>query len=155
LTIDLVARIAPVLGKQLAASLYPFGDPVRDAGHLRLLARLRQRLHPGLLWRAEVPIPITGDPRSAAGIIKGTFGEILVEAETHVGDIQDLERRIGAKARDLGADRVILLVADTRHNKHVIRTNPALLERFPVSARSCMRALAAGADPRGDSLVVL
>lgn len=155
LTIDLVARIGPVLGKQLAASLFPGGDPARDAGHLRLIARFRKRLHPHLRWRTEVPIPIAGDPRSGDAVISGRFGDILVEAETHVGDIQAIERRIGSKARDLGANRLILLVADTRHNHEVLRLHSELKERFPIGTRACLRALGAGADPGGDCLVVL
>lgn len=54
LTIDLAARIAPVVGLQLAASLHPNGDPVRDRGHLAFLQRFKARLHPGLGWRTEV-----------------------------------------------------------------------------------------------------
>ena len=155
LTIDLVARIGAVLGKQLAAALYPAGDPVRDAGHLRLIARFRKRLHPSLRWRTEVPIPIAGDPRSGDGLISGTFGDVLVEAETHLGDVQATERRVAAKARDLGADRVILLVADTRHNRGVLQLHPELRDRFPIGRRACLLALARAVDPGGDALVLL
>jgi hypothetical protein len=77
--------------------VYPHGDAVRDRAHLRLIARLRARLHPGLSWRAEVPVPIAGDPRSGDGVIGWRFGSALVEAETHLGDIQALERRVRPK----------------------------------------------------------
>jgi hypothetical protein len=154
-TIDLVARIGPVLGKHLAASLYPAGDAVRDAGHLRLLARFRRRLHPSLQWRTEVPVPIAGDRRSGDGMISGVFGEILVEAETHLGDLQAIERRIRSKARDLGAARVILLVAETRHNRSVLGLHPEVAERFPIGTRACVRAISRGSDPGGDCLVFL
>jgi transcriptional regulator with XRE-family HTH domain len=92
LTIDLAARIAVVVGLQLAASLYPNGDPVRDRAHLALLERLRARLHPRLAWKTEVPIPIAGDLRAGDGMIMGTFGTILVEAETRLTDIQAVQR---------------------------------------------------------------
>jgi transcriptional regulator with XRE-family HTH domain len=155
LTIDLAARLAPALGLQLAASLYPFGEPVRDTAHLGLISRFRARLHPGLRWRVEVPIPIAGDPRSADALIEGGFGTALVEAETHLGDIQAIERKTAAKARDLGVERLILLVSDTRHNRSVTRLHPELRERFPVDTRTCLGSLGRGSDPGGDCLVVL
>lgn len=155
LTVDLAARIAPVVGLQLAASLHLNGDPLRDRAHLALLARFRLRLHPSLDWRTEVPIPITGDLRAGDGVVIGMFGMILVEAETKVSDIQAVERKVRLKQRDLGAERLILLVADTPHNRKVLELHPELRARFTISARSCLAALARGEDPRGDCLVLL
>jgi transcriptional regulator with XRE-family HTH domain len=154
LTIDVAARIAPALGLQLAVSLHPNGDPVRDKGHLALIDRLRRRL-PRLALHVEVPIPIVGDLRSADALITLPVGDILVEAETHLGDIQLIERRAAAKARDLSALHTILLVADTRHNVQVINEHPELRERFPVDGRTCLARLVNGVDPGGDALVIL
>jgi hypothetical protein len=81
--------------------------------------------------------------------------EILIDAETHLGDFQAVERRMGAKARDLGVDRVVLLLADTRHNRMLVNTISAIRERFPVDMRTWFRAFAKGEDPGGDGLVVL
>lgn len=108
-TIDLVARVAPTVGLELATALHPNGDPVRDRGHLALLGRFRERLPANTSWRTEVPVPITGDLRSGDAVVSVTDGDVLIEAETHVGDIQTIERKISAKARDLGVDRVVLL----------------------------------------------
>jgi transcriptional regulator with XRE-family HTH domain len=155
LTIDLAARYAAVLGLSLAASLYPDGDAVRDRGHLALLHRFRQRLPAGAGWRTEVPIPIAGDARSGDSVVTSGAMEFLIEAETHLGDFQAVERRMGAKARDLGVDRVVLLLADTRHTRALVRTIPAIRERFPVEMRTWFRAIAKGEDPGGDALVVL
>jgi len=155
LTIDLIARLAAVLGMQLAASLYPDGDPVRDRAQLALIGRFRPRLARALRWRDEVPIPIAGDRRSGDGLIQAERWSALVEAESRVGDLQLVERRAAAKQRDLGASRLILLIADTRHNREVLRLHPELLERFPVGTRRCLAALGRGVDPGGDCLVVL
>lgn len=161
-TIDLVARAAEVLGLQLAASLHPNGDPVRDRGHLALLDRLRKRLGPGARLRTEVPVPIAGDLRSGDAMlsVQGAAGadhvvDILFEAETNLDDIQLVERKGAAKQRDLGAKRLVLLIADTRHNKDVIRLHPELRERFPISPRRALTALARGEDPGGDCLILL
>lgn len=155
LRIDLTAEIAAVLGLQLSVGLHPDGDPVRDRGHLALLGRLRARLPPGLQWRTEVPVPLTGDRRSADAVITGVGFEILIEAETHLDDIQALERAIAAKARDLGLARALLLVADTRHNRAVIEDTEELRRRFPVGTRRCLAALARCRDPGGDTLAIL
>lgn len=155
LTIELAARLAAVLGQELSVSLHPDGDPVRDKAHLALLERLRARLGPELRWRTEVPIPIAGDRRSADALIVGTRIEALVEAETHVYDVQELERGIAGKLRDLAMTRVILLVADTRHNRSVVKNVPELRRRFPVGTRASLSALCRGLDPGGDALVLL
>ncbi len=155
LTVDVVAKLAAVLGLELGASLHPVGDPVRDKAHLALIRRFRARLGPGLTWRSEVPIPIAGDRRSADGVIAGPGFGILVEAETRLDDVQALERSIAGKQRDLGIGRVILLVADTRHNRDVINRVGELRLRFPLATRACLLALARGLDPGGDALVIL
>lgn len=155
MTIDLVARVAEVLGLELAASLHPNGDPVRDRGHLALLARLRQRIPSSLNWRVEVPIPIAGDLRSGDAMVTVTERDILIEAETRLDDLQAVERKGAAKARDLGALRTVLLVADTRHNRQVMRDHPELAQRFPIDTRACLARLAKGQDPGGDALVIL
>ena len=155
LTIDLAARMAPVVGLQLAASLHPNGDPVRDRAHLALLGRFRARLHPTLAWRTEVPMPIAGDLRAADASLTGSFGTYLIEAETRATDFQAVERKARLKQRDFGADGLILLLADTPHNRRVLRLHPELLERFPIGTRKCLAALRRGEDPGGDCLVIL
>jgi hypothetical protein len=74
---------------------------------------------------------------------------------THLDDWQALERGINGKAAALGCDRVILLVSDSRHNRTVIRETSAITDRFPISTRAALAALARGVDPGGDCLVVL
>ncbi len=88
-------------------------------------------------------------------MIDGPSVEELVEAETRLDDLQALERRVRIKQRDLRIRRVILLVADTRHNRSVVTAHPELVERFPVTMRACLAALRAGRDPGGDSIVLL
>ena len=154
-TVDLAARMAAALGLQLATNLYADGDPVRDRAHLALLARFRARLPTGLGWRAEVPMPATGDQRSGDALVEGPEFDALVEAETVLGDLQLVERKGAAKQRDLGARRLILLVADTRRNREVIRLHPELRERFPIDTRTCLTRLGGRRDLGGDCLVVL
>jgi len=153
--IDNLAEVAAVLGLELAASLHPDGDPVRDRGHLAVLERLRARVPAPLRWQAEVPVPLAGDRRSGDAVISGGGGQVLVEAETRLHDIQALERRVRAKARDLGIQRVVLLIADTRHNRRVISLHPELGWSFRLSTRACLSALGQGRLPEADALVIL
>lgn len=155
LTIDLAARMAAVLGLQLSVSVHPDGDPVRDAAHLALLERFRVRLPANVRWHSEVPVPIDGDHRSADAVVALKEFQAMIEAETRIDDVQALQRKIDAKQRDLGIGRVILLIADTRHNRRVLADVPALKQRFPVSTRACFAALQRGKDPGGDAHVIL
>ena len=155
LTLDLAARMGPAVGMATVVSLYPDGDAVRDRGQLALLARLRLRIPDAPNWRVEVPVPIAGDLRSGDAMVTVDTGDVLVEAETRLDDLQAVLRKGAAKARDLGAVRLVLLVADTRHNRRVIRDHPELRERFPIDTRTCLTRLAKGQDPGGDALVIL
>ena len=155
LSIELAARMAAALGLELSVSIHPDGEPVRDKAHLALLDRFRRRLPSNTRWRTEVPMPIEGDRRSADAVVECPGLAALVEAETRIGDVQALERAIAGKQRDLGVGRVILLVADTRHNRQLIARVPELARRFPVGTRACLAALARGRDPGGDCLVIL
>jgi hypothetical protein len=100
-------------------------------------------------------MPISGDLRGADGLIEGDLGTILVEAETRLADLQAVERKALLKKRDLGAERMILLIADTPNNRTVLELHAELRERFPIGARRCLAALGRGEDPGGDCLVVL
>jgi transcriptional regulator with XRE-family HTH domain len=155
MSIDRLAVVAAVLGLEIRLSFYPSASPVRDEAHLALIARFRSRVSPQLRWRTEVPIPIPGDQRSADVVLDRPPGGAIVEAETRLNDIQALERRVGAKQRDMGLERVILLVSDTRHNRSVLEHHPELRERFPVGTRAALLALREGRLPDGDAIVIL
>ena len=154
-TVERMAIAAAALGLDLRIGLFPSGSPVRDAGHLALIERLHKRVSPSLRWRTEVPVPLPGDLRSADVVIDGPSVDELVEAETRLDDLQALERRVRIKQRDLRIGRVILLIADTRHNRSVVTGHPELAERFPITTRACLAALRPGRDPGGDSIVLL
>jgi transcriptional regulator with XRE-family HTH domain len=151
----ILATLAEVVGHRLTMAAYPDGPPVRDRAHLALLARLHGRVHPDLRWRTEVPVPIAGDRRSGDAIIEGRGFVVLVEAETHLSDVQAVERRVSAKARDLGVDRIVLLLLDSRHHRTLVRDVPDLRARYPVPPRRALAALARGEDPGGDTVVLL
>jgi transcriptional regulator with XRE-family HTH domain len=155
LALERLVLLGVMLGLDLTVGLHPSGSPARDAAHLALLARLRSRLGPGIRLRMEVPMPTPGDLRSADGLILESEFDAMVEAETHIDDVQAVVRRARAKQRDLGCRRLILLLSDSRHHRDLLRRHPELLDEFPVAVRVGLRALVEGRDPGGDMIVLL
>jgi transcriptional regulator with XRE-family HTH domain len=158
-SVDQLARIGASVGLDIRVRAYPGADPVLDAGQVALLDRLQLRLHPGLSFRTEVPLPIVGDQRAWDAVIGGLTGpaaQLPVDADTRLVDGQGQVRRVMLKLRDSGLDHVLFVVADTRHNREAVRAaSSSLLADFPVSPRLALRALASGRHPGGSAIVLL
>ncbi len=144
LNLDQLCRAAAAVGLRASVRLFPDGDPVRDAGQLALLARLRARLPTGTTWQTEVPLPIPGDRRSWDAVVTLGNQRMACEAETRPRDVQALERRIALKSRDGGIDVVILVMSDTAGNRRLLDAHrEALSDRSSRSTRE--RSFAASA----------
>lgn len=111
-----LVRVGAVVGLDIPLRTYPNGDRVRDAAQIATLARFRATLPAQLGWRAEVPLQRPGDLRAWDAVISGPGWRLPIEAETRIRDVQAMLRRIALKQRDDNAQRIILLVADTRNN---------------------------------------
>ena len=60
------------------------------------------------------------------------------------------------KRRDGAVEHVILLLADSRHNRAFLRSAGAgFLAEFPVPGPVALERLAAGEDPGGSSIILL
>jgi hypothetical protein len=154
LSIADVGAWCAAVGLDLVIRAYPAGDPLRDAGQQRLLARLRATIHPGLACATEVPLPISRDPRAWDLVITGPGWRVAVEAETVLGDLQALERRLSRKQRDGRIEVLILLLADTRRNREAIEAASTAFSGFSRDSRRALRALRDGRNP-GRSTIVL
>jgi transcriptional regulator with XRE-family HTH domain len=154
-TVRELAAFGAVVGLDVRLRAYPAGDPIRDAGQIRLLERLRARIHPSLRWSTEVPLPIDGDLRAWDALIRGDAWRIAVEAETVLDDLQAQERRLALKRRDGGQDHVILLVADTRRNRRALASAPGAFADLPLGTREILVALGMGRDPGAGGIVIL
>jgi hypothetical protein len=151
-----IVRVGATLGLDVPLRAYPSGDPIRDAAQLARLARLRTLLPPSLHWRTEVPLAIPGDLRAWDAVIEGRGWRLPVEAESRLRDVQACTRRLALKRRDDGCDVVLLLVASTRHNRHVLRlAAPDLAAEFPVAGAKALAALSKGERPAGSAIVLL
>jgi hypothetical protein len=104
----------------------------------------------------EVPIPVPGDRRAIDAETRLNGRRIGFEAELQLDDMQALERRLALKRRDAALDVLVLVVADTRHNRQVLAQHrESLRPAFPLDPREVLTALARGLVPRADGLVVL
>ena len=151
-----VAAIASLLGLELAASLHPVGDPIRDRGHQALLSRFRGVLAPGIRAVAEAPLPKPGDRRTWDLAIRIATQRVGIEAETRVRDAQWLTRRIRERERDGGMDEVLLVLAETAVNRRLL---PDILEalgpRFATSPRLILKALRVGQPIPGSGVLLV
>lgn len=151
-----LCQITAVLGFEFAASLHPFGDPIRDAGHQALIRRFRAQLARAWQVTAEMPLPGAGDRRSWDLGLRLVGQRVGVEAETAIRDIQRLVRHTRERESDGGMDEVVLLLADTRRNRSLL---PGLLEalgeRFQTSPRSILKALREGLPLPGSGVILL
>lgn len=155
-SIGQLTRLATVVGLDLTLKAYPSSDAVRDAGQVRLLERLRIRLHASIRWRTEVPLPDARDLRAWDAMAIGDGWRIPIEAETRFTDGQALQRRLATKMRDGGVDRLVLLVAETRSNRAaLIGAGAGLQQMFPLQQRAVLTALRDGEDPGGSGIVIL
>jgi len=153
---ETLALAAAAVGLDLPIRVYPAGEPIRDKGQLPLLAKLRVRLAPTLIWRTEITLRIPGDLRAWDAGIGGLGWFVPVDAESRLYDVQAMSRRLALKRRDSGAKVMILLVADTRHNRSVLRVAQAdLAADFPLAGHKVLEALAAGRRPEASGILVL
>lgn len=155
-TVAQLALACAAVGLRFSARAYPEGDPIRDAGQVRLIERFRLHLPDTVGWRTEVPLPVPGDLRAWDGQCR--FGRIIVgvEAEMRLADVQALDRRIALKSRDGGIATVILVLADTVGNRRRLAEHrEALRASFPLDTRAILGAVRAGRPPEASGIAVL
>ena len=157
MSIASMAKAARAVGLEISVRLYPAGSPVRDAAQLRLESDFRTILGEGLGFRAEVPLPIEGDPRAWDGVVSRPDGIAFAECEMRLGDMQELARRMALKLRDDPRSRILILVVrSTRHNRRVLAEHrEALRQLLPLDGAAVLRALRAGRLPPASGLVVV
>jgi transcriptional regulator with XRE-family HTH domain len=157
-TLVQLARLLAVIGMELSGRAFAGSQqPIRDAAQVRLLGRFRDRLHRGVRWATEVPLPRPGDQRAWDALIGvGSAWRYGVEAETGPRDSQALARRLRVKERDGEVDGVILVLPTSRRSREFLEAAGEMLRpSFPVDGRRALELLAAGVDPGGSAIVVI
>jgi transcriptional regulator with XRE-family HTH domain len=147
-----LVRFGAAVGMQVWMRAYPGGRRVMDGPQLALLHRLREHAQP---WtsRTEVTMPIPGDLRAADAMLTNEMCTIVVEGITRLVDYQAQARAALAKKRDLGADRAVLLIADSRNNQKALREAGALInEGSRLAPMQSSAPSMAGEDPGDDGI---
>jgi transcriptional regulator with XRE-family HTH domain len=156
LTGQKLALHAAAVGLKLSIKLYPVGGGIRDAGQARYISEFVARV--GRLWkvRLEAPIPLAGDLRAVDVLLSSDRARIAVEVITRLADLQAQVRAAQLKARDIGATRLILVIAGTHANRRALGSaRPTLIDSFDLDTRRLILELAAGRDPGRDGVVIL
>jgi hypothetical protein len=84
----------------------------------------------------------------------GSEGIAAVEAVVRLVDVQGQVRPILAKQASSGIGCVILVLADTPHNRSAMRAGaPTLGPAFPIGPRPALAALRAGVAPERNAVV--
>jgi len=156
LTGEKLAVHAAAVGLRLSVKLWPVGGGIRDAAQARYVAAFVARV--GRRWNVmlEAPIPIAGDLRAIDLLLTNANARVAVEVITRLADLQAQVRAAQLKSRDIGASRLILVVAGTHANRNAMASaRGALVDAFDLDARRILAQLAAGRDPLRDGIVVL
>jgi hypothetical protein len=151
-----LARHAAAVGLKLSIKLWPVGGGIRDAAQARYAAAFIARV--GRAWKIvlEAPIPTPGDLRAVDILMLAGPVRIAVEVITRLADLQAQVRAAQLKARDIGATRLILVVAGTNANRAALRgVQSTLISSFDLDTRRLLAELAAGRDPGRDGVIVI
>jgi transcriptional regulator with XRE-family HTH domain len=149
------ARVARVVGLELSVRCFPADGQLRDAAHIGLIQRFLGRIAASVARQLEAPVR-PGDLRAWDLLLRIGSSRIGVAAETRIRDLQALLRREHRKLADGGVDYLLLLVADTRHNRLALQEAGSLLrEAFPLGTRAVMARLARGEPISANGLVIL
>jgi transcriptional regulator with XRE-family HTH domain len=158
LTILEVFRVSAVLGLDPSLKVYPGGAPLRDGAHAERLGQILGHAARPLVHRREVPLPAAEghlERRAWDADLRGRGERTTIELEMRLHDAQAQERRLALKRRDDHADHFLLLVADTRTNRQVLREHPELFADLPrLRPSRVIAALEAGRHP-GTGLVLV
>jgi transcriptional regulator with XRE-family HTH domain len=155
-----LSQVASVLGYEVSLNLYPVGDALRDRGQLRVGQRFDARLCDA--WRVtnETLLPGAGEQRAWDKLLRlvGSVPPHLVgvDIETRVHDIQALVRRTRARERDGQVDAILIVLADTHHNRRFADELRAVLgAAYATAASAIFRALRTGTALPGSGVVLV
>jgi transcriptional regulator with XRE-family HTH domain len=151
-----LGRVAASVGLKLYIRAFPAMRRLLDQPQIDLLTALRERASPAWRWRVEVPIPIAGDLRAADAVATIPGCSVLVELWTRLADWQAQSRAALLKQRDLGAQRLLIVLKATHANREAVRqAGSAARASLPLGSREILRALADGRDPGDNGILFL
>ncbi len=80
----------------------------------------------------------------------------MIEAFSRLADAQAQLRAVHIKARDMGIERVVIVIAGTHANRRALaEASHVLASDFPLDTRAVLAALSKGEDPGANGIVLL
>ena len=143
--------VADAVGLDLSIKSYPGRRATRDQAHAKRLTSFLAHVASPLRFATEVALPHRDgvfEQRAWDAMLFSDDGHTGVELEQRLHDVQAQTRRIMLKWRDSGADRLLLLIANTSHNRAVLETFPEYFVELPaLAADDVMAAISRGERP--------
>lgn len=150
-----LARHAAAVGMRARILLYPHGTPLRDAGHLALIARFKERIGRAGRWAFEVPVG-QSDMRALDAVVTVASSRCGIEFFTRFSDCQAQLRLVHQKQLDASLERMVVVVSATHANRRAVQAAREVIEvAFPLSSRAVLAALAAGTVPDANGIAFL
>jgi transcriptional regulator with XRE-family HTH domain len=146
---------AAAVGLDLPLRAYAAGPLLHDAGQLRYLGRAQTRI--GSAWGWQTEVTVSRDPRDRRAIdavIRRDGVAIGLEVISRLTDAQAQVRAALQKQEAAGLIRMLLVLADTRHNRIAVAAARFTLEpAFPVGPRRALADLRGGITPPANGFI--
>lgn len=154
-----LSEMASILGLEMAITLHPIGDPVRDKGQQAVGKRFDGVLSPAWWVTSEALLPMPGDLRSWDKLLRlrGQYPCLVgVDLETRIRDIQALVRRTRLRERDGGVDHILIVLSDSATNRRLAEElRQALGPAYATPPRAILAALRAGRPLPGSGVILI
>lgn len=152
-----ICRLHAAVGLTDTMRAFPAGDPLRDAGQVRLLDQTHRRVSQTVGWHVERGVDRVGDLRAWDVVLDGHGCVDAIEAITRFGDAQAIQRRAMHKMRDdTSIQHLFLVIADTRSNRAgLAASRESMRTDLPLDTRAVLQALGAGRCPGASGIVVI
>jgi transcriptional regulator with XRE-family HTH domain len=155
-TLDELLLVSAVVGLRLWVTTFASERAIHDAPQLALLRSFHARIGDVWKWSYEVVVPIARDQRAADAVIRRGAIAIMVEVFSRFADAQAQLRAVHIKARDMGIERIVVVVAASHANRRALaEASHVLAADFPLETRATLAALAGGQDPGANGVVLL
>ena len=152
--------VASVLGYEVSVGLHPIGDGIRDRAQQTVGKRFDADLSDAWHVTNEALLPGTGEQRAWDKLLKLVAESppylVGVDIESKVWDVQALVRRTRGRERDGHVDEILIVLADTAHNRRVVdELRTALGPAYVTPAREILRTLRLGQRLVGSGVVLV
>lgn len=155
-----LSEIASVLGYEVSLGLHPIGDPVRDKGQLACGRRFNALL--SNRWRVtdETLLPGAGEQRAWDKLLRLVDATprylVGVDIESRVWDVQAIVRRTRARERDGQVDHILIVLADSAHNRRIVDELRSGLEPdYQAGSRALLGSLRRGERLAGSGVLLV